>query len=549
MTTPDPSRLTQLLDAVQAVTTGLDLEVTLSKIVRAAVDLAGSRYGALGILDDHAMMARFVYVGIDEDRAARIGPTPTGHGVLGVVLEESAPLRLEAISSHPNSIGFPPHHPPMNTFLGMAVRVRGEVFGRLYLTEKAGGFTDEDESLVQALAGAAGIAIDNARRYEETRLHQRWLEASAEVTVELLSGKEPGDALGLIASRAMDLVAADYAMIAVPETIASDRRELADPGSEARTLRVVAFEGGSGPRVVGASIPVSGSTAGLALDSGLPQNVSALGFDVGAGLGLDAGPALALPLDDGDDITGILIAVRKQGAHGFSDDELQVVSSFADQASLALQLARSQSDRRELAVVADRDRIARELHDHVIQRLFAVGLAMQSTVRRSDSAEITRRLGEHLAQIQSVISDVRSVIFELHTADPSTPNTRNIMRHIISELTSETDLITDLQIHGPLDVVGEPLLGHLQAVLREAVSNAVRHALASHLAVKISIADDVIVEVTDDGIGIPQNVAKSGLHNLSHRAAACGGSLTVDRNTGSDATATGTTLVWSAPLP
>ena len=162
-------RMDALLDAVVAVSSGLELDSTLRAIVQAAKDLVGAQYGALGVLGEGGMLSRFVHVGIDDDTRQLIGPLPTGHGVLGVVIEDAKPLRLADLSQHPMSVGFPPSHPPMRTFLGVPVRGRGEIFGRLYLTEKANGeeFTADDEVVVQALAGAAGVAIDNARLYEQ----------------------------------------------------------------------------------------------------------------------------------------------------------------------------------------------------------------------------------------------------------------------------------------------------------------------------------------------------------------------------------------------
>ena len=211
-------RMDALLDAVLAVSSGLDLDATLRQIVHAAMELVDARYGALGVLGADGTLTRFVHAGIDEPTRELIGALPTGRGLLGVVIEDSKPLRLETLSLHPMSAGFPPHHPPMASFLGAAVRARGEVFGRLYLTEKNTGapFTDDDEIVVQALAGAAGVAIDNAQLYAQARRRERWLQATAEVTAQLLSGTDTDTALPLIASRAAELTGADWTLIALP---------------------------------------------------------------------------------------------------------------------------------------------------------------------------------------------------------------------------------------------------------------------------------------------------------------------------------------------
>ncbi len=219
-------RMEALLDAVIAVSSGLDLDATLRQIVHAAMELVDARYGALGVLGADGTLTRFVHAGIDEPTRERVGALPTGRGLLGVVIEDSKPLRLETLSLHPMSAGFPPHHPPMSSFLGAAVRARGEVFGRLYLTEKTTGgpFTDDDEIVVQALAGAAGVAIDNAQLYARARRREQWLQATAEITAQLLAGSDTDTALPLIASRAAELTGADWTLIALPTDTDTDNR-------------------------------------------------------------------------------------------------------------------------------------------------------------------------------------------------------------------------------------------------------------------------------------------------------------------------------------
>ena len=207
-----------LLDAVLAVGTGLDLQTVLHRIVEAAVQLVDARYGALGVIDHGRLLSQFLTVGIDEETAAQIGSLPRGGGILGLLIDDPRPLRLHDLGEHRAAFGFPAHHPPMRSFLGVPIRVRDEVFGNLYLTEKVGGadFDDEDERVVLALATAAGVAIENARLYDEVRHRERWLQASAEVTTALLSGAETEDVLHLVAARARDLAEADFAAIVLP---------------------------------------------------------------------------------------------------------------------------------------------------------------------------------------------------------------------------------------------------------------------------------------------------------------------------------------------
>jgi signal transduction histidine kinase len=530
-------RMDGLLEAVLAVSTELELDATLRRIVQAAIELVDARYGALGVLASNGLLSEFVYVGIDDETRERIGPLPSGHGVLGVVIEEGKPLRLEDIGTHPASVGFPANHPPMRSFLGVPIRARGEIFGRLYLTEKNGGhqFSEDDEVVLQALAGAAGIAIDNARLYEEARRRQRWLEASSEVTAELLAGTDPGEALRLIATRALELTAADYAVIALPEDPDA-------PASDVGELRVAVSAGID--TLVDRRIPVRGSTSGAVFRDHVPRSVPSLEFDLAEGMGVGFGPALALPLRAGESTAGVLLAMRAPGSAGFDEQQLQVVSSFADQAALALQRAEAQSARRELDVLADRDRIARDLHDHVIQRLFAIGLGMQGTHRLAKAPVLAGRLREHIDQLHEVIQEIRTAIFDLQTDAGDGSGLRARLHAVIAELTEDTQVRTTVRMSGPLDVVPAGLGEHAEAVVREAVSNAVRHAGATELSVTISLDDDLVIDVSDNGVGIPETVARSGLHNLAQRATETGGHFRASRRESG-----GTQLVWSAPLP
>ena len=532
-------RMDALLNAVMAVSSGLDLAETLRQIVDAARELVGARYGALGVLGSGGMLSQFVHAGIDDEERELIGPLPTGHGLLGVVIEEVKPLRLEDLSQHPMSAGFPAHHPPMKSFLGAAVRARGEVFGRLYLTEKRSGapFTDDDEIVVHALAAAAGVAIDNARLYEQSRRRELWLEATSEVTTELLIGTDTDAALQLIAGRARELTGSDYTLIALPED-----QETAD--GEVTDLTVVVSAGETTDLIDGLRIPIAGSTSGAVFTDHIPRNVSHLGFDLATGLTVEFGPALVMPLGADDAMAGVLLAIRKPASPDFGENELQLVATFADQAALALQRARRSSALRELEVLADRDRIARELHDHVIAQLFAIGLGLHGTQRRAKSPAVAARIAEHIEQLNAVITEIRTAVFDLHTiVTPETPRLGGILTNIVDEITADTELHTSVGFSGRVDIVSADLAQQAQAVLREAVSNTVRHAAATELGVTITVGVDLVLDVTDNGIGIPDTVARSGLYNLASRAAVAGGTCVVER-----LAAGGTHLVWSAPL-
>src|SRR5437764_4216107 len=530
-----------LLDAVLAVASGLELDTTLRRIVDAAIEWGDARYGALGVLAEDGSLSEFLYIGIDDETHRLIGDLPEGHGVLGVVIDGAKPWRLEEISAHPASVGFPAHHPPMHTFLGVPVRVRDEVFGRLYLTEKKNGepFTDDDEVVVQALAAAAGIAIENAHLYEQARVRQQWLAATGEVTTELLGGTDPVEALNLIASRALELTGADITMLALPNAGRLDVDE--DWGDEVDDLTVTVSAGARAAELSGLHIDLESSLPGAVYQDRTPRSVAELM------LGRHRfGPALVVPLRAGDRTSGVLMSVREAGRGSFESAQLSVVASFADQAALALQLAAQQRAARELDVLSDRDRIARDLHDHVIQRLFAVGLSMQGTQRRTKSPELQRRLGESIDAMQEIVQEIRTAIFDLHggAAAETGLRLRHRLHDAIAELTDDAPLHPTVSMTGNVDTVPPQLAEHVEAAVREAVSNAVRHANASTLSVAVSVKDGYLrVVVIDDGTGLPEDVTQSGLGNLRERAESAGGSFSVTSRLEG-----GVQLEWSAPL-
>ncbi|MEV4050004.1 GAF domain-containing protein [Amycolatopsis sp. NPDC049688] len=530
-----------LLDAVLAVASGLELDTTLTRIVQAAIELGEAKYGALGVLAEDGSLAEFIYVGIDDEARRLIGDLPEGHGVLGVVIDEAKPLRLEEISAHPASVGFPAHHPPMHTFLGVPVRVRDEVFGRLYLTEKKNGepFTDDDEVVVQALAAAAGIAIENAHLYEQARIRQQWLAATSEVTTELLGGTDPAEALNLIASRALELTGSDVTMLALPNSGRLDVDE--DWGDAVDDLTVTVCAGTRAAELSGTHIDLEESVPGSVYRDRTPRSVPELVLGEHR-----FGPAMVVPLRAGDRTTGVLIAAREAGSSGFEAAQLSVVASFADQAALALQLAAQQRAARELDVLGDRDRIARDLHDHVIQRLFAVGLSMQSTQRRTKSPELQKRLGDSIEQMHEIVQEIRTAIFDLHggAAGETGVRLRHRLHDAIAELTDDAPLQPTVSMSGPIDTVPAQLAEHVEAVVREAVSNAVRHAEAAAVTVSIAVKDDYVrVVVTDDGKGLAEGISPSGLGNLRDRAEASGGTFALD--SGPEG---GVRIEWAAPV-
>lgn len=526
-------RLDGLLDAMLVVTSGLELDETLRTIVRTAIELVDAQYGALGVRGHDHELVEFIYQGIDEATRDQIGHLPEGRGVLGVLIDDPKPIRLDQISKHAASVGFPRNHPPMRTFLGVPVRIRDEVFGNLYLTEKAGGqpFSEDDEVLVQALAAAAGIAIENARLYEQSKMRQSWIAATRDIGTEMLSGVDPSRVFRLVADESRHLSGAELTLVAVR----TDLEENSNPVDEL----VVAATAGDGSGAAVTAVPIGDGAIGEVFASQSPRSFEGLQLDAETSA---PGPALVLPFRATGAIAGVVVAVRPPGAPPFSADELDMMAAFVDQAALAWQLATTQRQLRELDVLTDRDRIARDLHDHVIQRLFAVGLALQGTIPRVRGADVQNRLSECVDDLQQVIQEIRTAIFDLHAGHNGNTRLRQRLDEAIAAFAS-SDVHTTVKFSGPLSVVDAVLADHAEAVVREAVSNAVRHAHATALTVAVTAGEEFRIEITDDGDGIPVDVTESGLSNLRRRASEAGGTFSVGQGS-----AGGTQLVWSAPL-
>lgn len=528
-------RLDGLIDAILAITSGLKLDATLRAIVHTAAELVDARYGALGVRGYDHRLVEFVYEGIDEETRHLIGSLPEGRGVLGALIEEPKPIRLDDISRHPASVGFPLHHPPMRTFLGVPVRIRDEVFGNLYLTEKADGqpFSDDDEVLVQALAAAAGIAVDNARLFEESQTREAWIEATRDIGTQMLAGADPAMVFRLIAEEALTLMAGAATLVAVP---LDDEA----PACEVDDLVIVEVAGEISPAVKQMTVAVSGTSIGGVFHDRTPRRFDRL--DLAVDGPVEPGPALVLPLRAADTVAGVLVALRSADEQPFSDKQLDMMAAFADQAALAWRLATAQRQMREVEILTDRDRIARDLHDHVIQRLFAVGLTLQGAAPRARVPAVRESIYSSIDDLQEIIQEIRSAIFDLHAGPSRATGLRHRLDKVIDQLAIPA-LHTTVQYTGPLSVVDTVLANHAEAVLREAVSNAVRHANATSLAINVSVEDDVRVEVVDDGVGISGDITESGLRNLRQRADDAGGEFTVENMpTG------GTLLRWSAPL-
>jgi signal transduction histidine kinase len=530
------ARVQRLLDAFLSVSTGLDLPSTLRRIVEVACDLVDAQYGALGVLRHGGDgLAAFIHVGVDEETAGRMGHLPEGKGVLGQLITEPVPLRIPDLGKHPSSVGFPPNHPPMKSFLGVPVLVRGEVFGNLYMTEKRHGlFTDEDEAVLTALAGAAGIAVDNAHLYEQSEVRRRWLAAIADVRAALLDAPSAGAALVLIAERLTELTEADVTWLLLgPEpdtgayTVAAQSR---------RGRRDMTGERTSAARnPVLAAVEAAGGVVTLDLSSVEFENRDPVG---------EWGSCIAIPLRGTHAENAVVIACRRAGAAPFDESVLPLATAFADQATASLDMAARQLLSHQLDVYADRDRIARDLHDHVIQRVFAAGLALQAVVGRIADPAVRDRIAFVVTQLDETVRDIRTTIFDLHTTD--TAEAGDSLRRRLLDIVTGTagDLRPTVRMTGTVDsLVTGPLAADVEAVVREGVSNAARHSGGTHVTLTLDVGDEVVLEIVDDGRGIDLRAARSGLRNLEQRALRhCGVSSVEPLPEG------GTRLRWSGRL-
>jgi signal transduction histidine kinase len=528
-------RLSALLDAVVGIGSDLELSATLHRIVVAACRLVDARYGALGVIGRDGMLSEFLTHGLTPAEHEAIGALPTGRGVLGLLIEDPRPVRLIDIAQHELSYGFPPNHPVMRSFLGVPLRIRDQVFGNLYLTEKRGGarFTDADEQIVAALAAAAGVAIENARMFRQARRRQRWLEATAEITSLLVGEVQRTAALQLVASRAREVAEAELAAVL-----------LFDEDTDRLTVEVVATASEQEPHpLAGTMIPVGETAFADALVGRRPVTVDDLGQVPGWPAEHSTGPALLVPLAASGTVLGILAVVQPRGGPAVESGDTRLLGTFAEQAALALERARAQEEKEMLVVLEDRERIARDLHDVVIQRLFATGLQLQSAARMASRPEVRDRVNAAVDELDTTIRDIRSAIFELRT--PMAAVLRADIRATVDSAGAALGLRPTLVLDGPLDsAVPDGSRPALLAVLRESLTNVVRHARATRVDVRVAIdGGRVELTVTDDGVGAGGYDERSGLANMRERAESVGGTFEVRAGQ-----PTGTRLTWSVPL-
>jgi signal transduction histidine kinase len=537
----EQERLRHVLDAVVAISSELSLDGVLNRILGAARSLVGARYAALGVPSDgpDRRLRTFVHQGMDDETVARIGELPSGHGLLGVLVDDPRPIRLRDLSAHPAAYGFPEHHPPMTSFLGVPVASGDRVFGNLYLTEKEGGheFTEQDEAVVRALAAAAGVALEHVELYEDAARRQAWLEATAEITSLLADDTSADLALHVVADRARALSGADVSWVVTG----------ADPAS----LHLEAVSGAPADLSSMRELRMEESLASIVIRTGEAVAVDDLGSDPRAvdPSSLEGwprlGPVIVLPLRSNRGVEGVLsLAWTPEHLADYHRVDPALPASFAEQATLALQVARVREDRQRLTLLEERDRIGRDLHDLVIQRLFAVGLGLQSTLKLTPDGEVVERLQRGIDDIDDTIKDIRRTIFALGALDSAT-DVQSEMEGLVERAATVMKLRPRLRIDGPLrTAVTDDLAPDLLAVLSEALTNVGRHAHASSVDVRVSVGSDAIeLGVTDDGRGMAPHIQESGLRNMRARAERHGGDLEVGPAEGG-----GTSVRWRVPL-
>jgi signal transduction histidine kinase len=533
-------RMHGLLEAVIAIGSELELETMLRRIVEAAVGLVDARYGAMGVIGEDQRLTEFIPVGLGQEEIDGIHHWPEGRGLLGLLIKHPHSMRLADISGHQESSGFPDGHPEMRGFLGVPVRVRDRVFGNLYLTEKNGGgeFTEDDEAIVTALGAAAGVAIENARLYDEAKRQQDWLRASGELTIQLLSGEPPSVVLQALTSQVLTLSEADLVTVALPH-------------EDGRRLTLEYAEGCRAAQARGLVIPSGKSLSGRVLASGEPLYVEDFAHDARAAevtreAMAHIGHAVMFPLGAPGNVRGVLTMGRRAGSQPFSPRATAMTEAFAGQAALALELAARRADAEQLTILEDRDRIARDLHDLVIQRLYATGMSLQGTLPMSVRPEVGERIRNAVDAMDDTIKDIRATIFALQARRSPGTSLRAEILALIDEMTTVLGFAPTLRLGSGLAV---PITGelpeHLIAVLREALSNVARHSGATQVSVTVDvIAGWLSVLVRDDGCGVPENAPRSGLRNMAGRADKLGGQFTLAAAEGG-----GTEVDWRVPVP
>lgn len=539
-------RLRGLLVANSKIFGDLELCTVLRHVVEAACRLVNARYGALGVLGPAGGLSEFITVGIDDAGVAEMGPPPTGAGLLGALIDDPRPIRLSRITDDLRSAGFPENHPPMDSFLGVPIRVHDEVFGNLYLTDaESGEFSVEDQALVTALAATAGVAIENARLFSQARLRETWLQAATRTTRQLLSqdGERP---LELIAQQTRQVADADLVTVVLPMRCGA-------------RLRVEVAAGANAERLTGYSYPVEHTYVGRVFQTSQPLLVreydETTDTDIHLSRAIPVGPLMVLPLLGAQQMRGALTIGRRRGRPPFDEADLDMATTFANHAAIAMELADARQDQQRMLLLEERDRIARDLHDHVIQQLFAAGLSVQSVLAARPDDPHSDRLAQVVTSIDDTIRRIRTTIFRLHggLGPPRYGAVRTRVLDVADQVAVVLGFEPRVEFAGPVEaVLPERVMDDVVAVVREALTNVAKHAGATRAAVRLTAdSERLVIDVVDDGKGLGSTSRRSGLANLAHRARRLGGTMTLTDGTapgdGSGARE-GAQLTWSISL-
>ena len=526
---PDhPDRKDVLLEAGLALASELSLPIVLQRIVDLATQMTDARYGALGVIGDGDTLVEFITTGIPARQRRAIGTLPTGRGVLGLLIRAPKPVRIKNIGEHPQSVGFPPNHPPMRSFLGAPVQAMGRVFGNIYLAEKrtAEEFTEDDEASLVLLATQAGAAIANASLYEELRAREQWLDALRDITSEILAGADAETLLARIAEQARELANAQAATI-ISAT--------ATPGE----LVVAAAVGERFTRLLGQAVPADDSISGEVMRTGEPLVFKDAGTErkayppiIRAGR---VGPAIFVPLRVRGRPTGTLMVANLKGGRTFEDRTVRVVETFADQASVAIEYGRAQADLRRLELMEERERIAKELHDGIIQSLFAVGMGLQGTALTAGSPETGRRIEAAVDELDTVIRDLRNYIFGLRPGILADRQLDQALRVLGDEMQARSRASVEVDVDAGLAASLSARSAEIVQLTREALSNVARHAQATRATVRLArLGPNAELTIEDNGVGFDPDgdSTGSGIRNMRERTAALGGTLNISSERG-----------------
>lgn len=527
-----------LLAGFAAIAENQGLQAVLERVVAAACRLVDARFAALGVVGSDGVLSHFITVGLDEDQISTIGELPVGHGVLGLLITEPKPLRLHDLRKHPSAFGFPAGHPQMTSFLGVPIRVRDTVFGNLYLTEKNGGgdFSQSDEDLTVALAAAAGVAIENMRLFEAETRRSRWLECGQEAVRALLN-TSPERSLSdveLVAEHARE--ASGSSLVLILTRLEPDESLYCEVALGLHSDKLRGRLVGDGAALCQVLLPTRDTAVlnGALLHNVLPATETKL-FDA----------AMYTRISDRGNHSRFLVIVRTREDPPFSPVDQRMVAAFASQISTALELTQMQIQREQDAVFGDRDRIARDLHDLVIQRMFAAGLSIQSLRKHVVGEEPLARIASVTAELDATIGELRDTIYSLQSAAHSQDALSSRILALVRKALDGSDVEPVIHFSGPLDTaVRQATATQAEAILRESLSNALQHSAATTITVSLTAGKESLnLRISDNGRGFQQTGRRSGLRNMQHRAEALGGVVTIESSLGQ-----GTTIDVMLPL-